>query len=58
MLETALLGMPASLARFTSLDEALAALRDRQVHPTLSGFRQSTPPQNDQLVVLIFNSRQ
>ena len=33
MLEPALLGLPASLARFTSLDEALAALRDRQVAP-------------------------
>jgi len=34
MLEPALSQLPSSLARFTSLDEALAALRDRQVHHT------------------------
>jgi len=31
MLEPALLQLPSSLARFTTLDEALAVLRGRQV---------------------------
>jgi len=59
MLEPALSALPASLARFTSLDEALAALRDRQVHLSQClNFRKSTSQQNRQLIVLISDSKQ